>query len=247
MSFITVLPIDLLVPSSFNIRSEQSIDSDAHIDLLAANIAQNGLLHPPTVLKTVNDQYEIVAGFRRVCALRQLGWVDVPCTVLKSDKDAFQLSFSENMQRSSMMKRDICRAIKQYLSENENNVGEVARIMNLSKGTIKKYALISQLPDEVLKRLDSTEDDYLSLKEAEKLALQLTSSNVSGDTTDTTSADAATGATATATPDADVAKKERKRPVKADPWIFDGDNNPLAIPPALYDGVYKFITSHPTD
>jgi ParB family chromosome partitioning protein len=56
-------------------RDRQVIDG---IDELAASIAAVGLLHP--IVVTAN--LDLVAGGRRLAAIRQLGWTDTPVTVV---------------------------------------------------------------------------------------------------------------------------------------------------------------------
>ena len=48
------------------------------VDGLAASIAEIGLLHPIVI----NSQGELIAGERRLGAVQQLGWADVPVTVV---------------------------------------------------------------------------------------------------------------------------------------------------------------------
>lgn len=50
------------------------------IDALAASIKAVGLLHPPVVVPD-RQAYRLVAGERRLAALRQLGWAEVPVNV----------------------------------------------------------------------------------------------------------------------------------------------------------------------
>lgn len=61
------------------------------IDALAASIADIGLLHPVVI----RDDGQLVAGYRRLLAVEQLGWTNVPVTVVKSLGDAAALLRAE--------------------------------------------------------------------------------------------------------------------------------------------------------
>ena len=63
----------------------------------------NGLLQPLTVRKIRNDEYELIAGERRLKAAVMAGLRRVPCVVHKADDETAALySLIENLQRSSL-------------------------------------------------------------------------------------------------------------------------------------------------
>jgi ParB/Sulfiredoxin domain len=53
---------------------------DAHVQALAGSIELQGLL-VPVVVREVDDGFELVAGFHRVAAAKQLGLTDVPVVI----------------------------------------------------------------------------------------------------------------------------------------------------------------------
>ncbi len=207
-------------PSSFNVRRPVA---DEHIALLAESIRQYGLLHPITVLRRPDGQYEVVAGARRVQALINLGHTEVPANVLTTIDDPVALSFAENMQRHNMPKRDVCATITQFLTQHNNNVNTVAQYLHLHPNTVKRYALIDTLDDETKARLDSQGEDRLTLAAAEKLAAKRT--DVPGAEEDVTEE-----------------KKERKKNLKSEPWIYGEDKKPVAIPEPLHTKVFQLVS-----
>lgn len=64
------------------------------IDALAASIKAVGLLHPPVVVPD-RQAYRLVAGERRLAALRQLGWAEVPVNVSNDITDTKGLLSAE--------------------------------------------------------------------------------------------------------------------------------------------------------
>ena len=61
----------------------------AHVSALAGSIELQGILVPLVVRPTdQHDQFELVAGFHRFAAARQLGLVEVPVVIRDADTDA---------------------------------------------------------------------------------------------------------------------------------------------------------------
>jgi ParB family transcriptional regulator, chromosome partitioning protein len=75
-------------------------DDLAEIDALASSIKQKGLLQPILVRAKEEHLYEIVAGNRRYQACKCLGWRRIACHIVDlNDKEAFEISLIENVQR----------------------------------------------------------------------------------------------------------------------------------------------------
>lgn len=227
---VTTLPISALVVSTHNMRTLNgggAVENE-YLKLLAENIATYGLLHPLTVHPQGDGTFEVLAGQRRLQALRALGWTVVPCTVLENVANPLAISFSENLQRNNMLKRDTCRIIGQLADAHEHDFVKVARLMQLTVPTVKRYAAIARLDDNTLARLDSPGEDHLTLQAAEKL-LSLQDSVV------------ATAGAGGGEDESQVGKPDRKKPVKSEPWIYNEDRKPLAIPETLHAKVLQLV------
>jgi len=70
---------------------------------LAASVKEFGILEPLLVRPLENDEYELVAGERRLRAARQLGLTEVPIAVRNLDeRQALQVALMENLQREDL-------------------------------------------------------------------------------------------------------------------------------------------------
>jgi ParB family chromosome partitioning protein len=112
----TSIPLNKLLAWEGNVRKT---DSDKGIDELAASIAAHGLLQSLVVRKDQKGKYAVVAGRRRLLALKALaddGKVhkdhDIPCTVIADYTDAAEISLVENVQREPMHPADEFDAFK---------------------------------------------------------------------------------------------------------------------------------------
>lgn len=64
--------------SQINIRPNRQRAELADIDMLAASIQANGLIHPILVEQDEDGSYFLVAGERRTTAGKMLGWKKIP-------------------------------------------------------------------------------------------------------------------------------------------------------------------------
>lgn len=218
------IAIESLLRADANVRED--VD-DEHLEFLARDIAANGLLHCPVVTPNDDDTYNVISGWRRVQACRLLKRTVVPCSVREDIEDSFLVSFSENMQRNPMTRKEICHAINRYMET--NSAKDVARIMSLAPATVSRYNTIASLDDETLSRLDAKDDTRLTLAEAEKLAKGAPPLPM------------AENPTVVDEPPTKKAKAERKKPIKSEPWIYNHDNKPVAIPTNLYSKILDII------
>ena len=84
------------------------------LDELANSIKQHGLLQP-IVIRPILHKYEVVAGNRRLAAVRLLKLRKIYYHVAElSDKEAYEVGLVENVQHKSMNAIEEAFAFKQY-------------------------------------------------------------------------------------------------------------------------------------
>jgi len=125
---IQMIPLNALVPSPANVRKT---GSKIGIDELASSIAAHGLLQNLQVRPVADDRYEVVAGGRRLAALKLLAKrkelekdVAVGCNVLNGDDDT-EISLAENEMRQAMHPADQFEAFRQMVDDGRS-IEEVA-------------------------------------------------------------------------------------------------------------------------
>ena len=100
------IPVDAIdlsaSPAQQARRSEAGFDGES-IAALAATIAADGLIEAPTVRTAEDGRFELVAGERRLLAVRSLGWTEVPAVVRDDldDRAALVVQLLENVQREN--------------------------------------------------------------------------------------------------------------------------------------------------
>jgi ParB family transcriptional regulator, chromosome partitioning protein len=114
------VPVSKLVVHADNVRRT---DKRADIEPLAASIAAHGLLQNLSVVRAENGRYAVVAGSRRLAALRLLikqgklarDFV-APCTVIEPELSA-EASLAENVQRVAMNAMDEMEAFARLVDD----------------------------------------------------------------------------------------------------------------------------------
>ena len=174
--------ISQLYISNINVRKTLTgKDDETNITDLSNDINVNGLINPITVrfnplsgqadkgvssnILLLNEgKYEIIAGQRRYLAMKQLNKTHIPCHILKiNDQKAEEISLIENVQRNQMT---TCDKIKAYARLYDVYKGDIDKVMNaihVSRPTIMKYLKLRKLPDNIIKLLDTTGKNKLSI------------------------------------------------------------------------------------
>ena len=126
---IQMIPLNALVPSPANVRKT---GSKIGIDELASSIAAHGLLQNLQVRPIADERYQVVAGGRRLAALKLLAKrkevekdVAVGCNVLAGEDDT-EISLAENDMREAMHPADQFEAFRRLVDDGRS-VEEVAK------------------------------------------------------------------------------------------------------------------------
>ncbi len=130
-----------------NKTQPRKIFDEDQLRALAQSIAENGILQPLTVRKVTQNEYELVAGERRLRASVLAGLVRVPCIVVKcTDRESAIFALLENLQRCDLgmfeEARGISRLIRRYgitqeqaakqLGKSQSTIANKLRLLNLS-------------------------------------------------------------------------------------------------------------------
>jgi ParB family transcriptional regulator, chromosome partitioning protein len=175
-SFSSIIPgyiVDLdlsKIKQSKNIRRNISGTEE-----LAESIEQKGLLQP-ILVRTLDGYFEIVAGNRRFCACKALGWKKIACHIIElDDKQAFEVSLIENVQRKSLSPLDEATAFKAYVSDfGWGGVSDLASKIGKSLSYVTKRIKLLDLPSDVLESImnhmldTSIAEELLSIKDRNK-------------------------------------------------------------------------------
>jgi ParB family chromosome partitioning protein len=156
-----------LIVSELNVRKTLTSEEDeTGITDLANDIRENGLINPITVRK-MGDQYEIIAGQRRYLACKLLNRPTIPCSIVDvSTQKAEELSLVENVQRNPMTYVDKIKTYSKLYNVYNKDLEKVISVVNISRATLTKYLKLNTLPEEVIKLLDSSNENKITIEVA---------------------------------------------------------------------------------
>lgn len=144
----TTIPLNKLLAWDGNVRKTEP---DKGIDELAASIAAHGLLSSLVVRKERRGKYAVVAGRRRLMALKLLAEegkvgadMEIPCGAIGVDADASEISLAENVLREPMHPADEFEAFKE-LVEKGTPVADVAARFGVSETVVEKRLKLARV------------------------------------------------------------------------------------------------------
>ncbi len=147
------VPLDRISANPYQPR--QSFDQ-ARLDELARSILEKGVIQPITVRrKNEKDEYELIAGERRLRAARQTGYQTIPAIVMavSSPEEMMELSLIENIQRDDLNPIHEARAYLRLQEECHLTQEEVATRVGKNRTTVANTLRLLKLPAEVQKCL----------------------------------------------------------------------------------------------
>lgn len=119
--------------------------SESALISLAESIRENGLLQPLTVRKN-GKGYELIAGERRLRALKLLERKTAPCIVVNVDEErSAVLAIIENIQRENLNVFEEARAIQTLIEKWGVSQSEAAKRLSLSQSAVANKLRILRL------------------------------------------------------------------------------------------------------
>lgn len=133
-------------------QPRKHFDSES-IKELVESIKSYGVVQPIIVRKN-GDKYQIIAGERRFRAAKEAG-LDKIHAIIKEleDKEAFQISLIENIQREDLDAIEEAKAYHQLVAQYQMTQAELATRLGKSRSTITNSLRLLSLPDEVKKMI----------------------------------------------------------------------------------------------
>ena len=144
------LQIDDIFPNPYQPRAVFSTDE---LKALSDSIRQNGILQP-LIVRTVGEQYELVAGERRLRAAKLAGLTSVPCIVMEvSDRNSAILALVENIQRSDLNCFEEAAALEKLITCYGMTQEDAAMQLGRAQSTVANKLRLLRLTEEERKKI----------------------------------------------------------------------------------------------
>ena len=129
--------LQLIDEDAQNVRSAKS-----KIEELAASILAQGLIQPVILLAQKNGRFRILAGHRRVAAVRYLGWSHIRGIVRGaselSEADTRAQQLIENTQREDLPAIDVAEGALVIVNEENGDINKAAKRLGRSAAWVRK-------------------------------------------------------------------------------------------------------------
>jgi len=117
---------------------------------LADSIRDKGLLEPLLVRRIGPDQYELIAGERRLRACKQAGLKRVPVNIRAATRvELLELALIENLHREDLNPMEEAEAYQRLAEEFSRTQEEIARLVGRDRSTVANLMRLLGLPPAI--------------------------------------------------------------------------------------------------
>lgn len=136
-----------------NPHQPRTFFSSSELEDLINSIQEHGILQPLIVTRR-GDQYELIAGERRLRAARTLGLKTVPVIVRDAtEQQKLELALIENIQRQDLNAVEEAVAYKALIDEFNLTQEQVAKRVGKSRSNVANILRLLELPEDILHAL----------------------------------------------------------------------------------------------
>ena len=176
--------VEKIVPNKYQPRREFTEDK---IKELAESIKQNGLLQSITVRDIGDGFYELIAGERRLRAIKYLQYPKTKAIVKElTDEQMATLALIENIQREELTPIEEAHAYQELLRINKLTQDELAKSLGKTQATVANKLRLLKLSKKVIDAINTKKITErhgramvkLDPSAQEKLLIQILSQNL---------------------------------------------------------------------
>ncbi|MDE3058998.1 MAG: ParB/RepB/Spo0J family partition protein [Bacteroidota bacterium] len=145
---IVAIEVSKIRPNPFQPRT----DFDAQtLDELKRSIVEKGVIQPITVRRTLDRNYELISGERRVRASQEAGLKTIPAYIIRVESDAemLELALIENLQREHLNPIEVAQSYKRLIEECRLTQEEVAQKIGKDRSTVTNFLRLLKLPEKI--------------------------------------------------------------------------------------------------
>jgi len=160
------IPVAQIVP---NPRQPRRVFAPEQIRALAQSIGSQGVVQPIVVRPHPGEagRYELIAGERRLRAIRLLGWASAPALVRAiPDEALLEAALVENLQREPLSPIEEATAYRQLLEDHGYTQETLSHRVGKDRSTIANMVRLLALPQAVQ---DDLEEGKLTIGHARAL------------------------------------------------------------------------------
>lgn len=130
--------------------------NEEELEDLAKSIKEHGIIQPLVVTKIAPEQYELIAGERRLKASKIAGLQMVPVIIREEtgEREKLELALIENVQRHDLSVVEEARAYKKLMEEFDLTQEDIADRVGKSRSAVANKVRLLGLPIEIQRALE---------------------------------------------------------------------------------------------
>ena len=138
--------INKIIPNKYQPRTNFN---SSDLQELADSISEKGVIQPLIVTSGLDDNFELIAGERRLRASKLAGLSHVPVVLLEIDNEdaLLELALIENVQRTDLNAIEEAEAYKKLIEKFGYTQEETAKRVGKQRSTIANMLRLLKLPD----------------------------------------------------------------------------------------------------
>ncbi len=119
------------------------------LDELIRSVKEKGIVQPILVRKT-SDGFELIAGERRLRAVKELGIEDIPAIVKDvDDLSSLEISLIENIQREDLNPIEEANAYQRFITDFSFTQDAISNVLGKDRSTIANTLRLLGLPKKI--------------------------------------------------------------------------------------------------
>ncbi|MCD6090561.1 MAG: ParB/RepB/Spo0J family partition protein [Bacteroidales bacterium] len=141
------LPVHQIEANPFQPRNEFE---DQSLMELSDSIQKQGIIQPITVRKISLNKYQLIAGERRLRAVKMAGLKNIPAFIrVANDEQMLEMALVENIQRENLNAIEIAISYTRLIEECKITQEELSTRVGKKRSTVTNYIRLLKLPAEV--------------------------------------------------------------------------------------------------
>jgi ParB family transcriptional regulator, chromosome partitioning protein len=144
---VSLIPVSQIMPNPFQPRT---YFDEAGLAELALSIQAQGIIQPVTLRKMGYDQYQLIAGERRLKAAKMTGLTEIPAYIrVANDEQMLEMALVENIHRSDLNPIEIGISYQRLIDECNIRQEDLSQKVGKDRSTVANYMRLLKLPSEI--------------------------------------------------------------------------------------------------
>lgn len=144
---VNYVSVDLILP---NVYQPRKYFNEESLEELAQSINTYGIIQPLSVRKLGENNYELVAGERRLRAAKKAGLKEVPVIIIEiNDRESAAIALLENLQRENLSFLEEADAYYNLIKDHSYTQEKLAELIGKKQSTIANKIRLLRLDPEI--------------------------------------------------------------------------------------------------